>query len=210
MSKLTHIGDNTCATLYYLQWFKYIRLHGHKIPELFIGRTSDFSKRKKQKKGKDECEAKATWSKEAECGVPEADLHGHPLPTEVRTCRRHCSRIFAFSPPLGAGIQVYPPAGTGRTPLRLLRIVCGRAPGSFSCMLDILLHTSFLDDMGDHSKSKLSIILLFWGFFFLFFLMNSGRWVLFWSCFIHYSCHYIICLASLKLGIISKVFPIHF
>lgn len=62
--------------------------------------------------------------------------------------------VFAFSPPLGAGIQVYLPAGTGRTPLRLLRFVCRRAPGSFSCMLDILLNTSFLDDMGDHSKSK--------------------------------------------------------
>lgn len=93
-------------------------------------------------------------TKNKESGVPEADLHGRPLPTEVRACRRHCSSIVAFSPPLGAGIQVYAPAGTGRTPLRLLRIVCRRAPGSFSCMLDILLNTSFLDDMGDHSKSK--------------------------------------------------------
>lgn len=93
---------------------------------------------------------KKNQQKNKESGVPEADLHGRPLPT----CRRHYSSIFAFSPPLGAGIQVYPPAGTGRTPLRLLRIVCRRAPGSFSCMLDILLNTSFLDDMGDHSKSK--------------------------------------------------------
>lgn len=87
-------------------------------------------------------------------------MHEHPLPTEVRACRRHCSRVFAFSPPLGAGIQVYLPAGTGRTPLRLLRIVCRRAPGSF-CMLDILLNTSFLDDMGDHSKSKFAELFLF-------------------------------------------------
>lgn len=109
-------------------------------------------------------------------------MHGYPLPTEVRACRRHCSRIFAFSPPLGAGIQVYLPAGTGRTPLRLLRIVCRRAPGSFSCMLDILLNTSFLDDMGDHSKSRFAEFCLFFFIFtrmcIFFTLFNS----LFGSC----------------------------
>lgn len=50
--------------------------------------------------------------------------------------------------------------GTGRSPLRLLSSVYRRAPGYFSCMVDILLNTSFLDDMGDHSKSKLFLFLL--------------------------------------------------
>lgn len=43
---------------------------------------------------------------------PRADLHGHPLPgpAEVQVCRRHWSRILAFSPPLGGGIQVLLPS----------------------------------------------------------------------------------------------------
>lgn len=118
--------------------------------------------------------------KEAEWGS-RGRFAWHPLPTEVQACRRHCSRIFAFSPPLGAGIQVYLPAGTGRTPPRLLRIVCRCAPGSFSCMLDILLNTSFLDDMGDHSKSK------FAEFFCSFFFKILTRMCIFLSCLICYS-----------------------
>lgn len=47
--------------------------------------------------------------------------------------------------------------GTGRSPLRLLSSVYRRARSYLSCMVDILLNTSFLDDMGDHSKSKLLI-----------------------------------------------------
>lgn len=53
--------------------------------------------------------------------------------------------------------------GTGRSHLPLLSNICRLAPGYFSCMVDILLNTSFLDDMGDHSKSKklLSYLLCF-------------------------------------------------
>lgn len=36
-----------------------------------------------------------------------------PGPTEVQVCRRHWSRSFVFSPPLGGGIQVYHPARDG-------------------------------------------------------------------------------------------------
>lgn len=46
-------------------------------------------------------------------------------------------------------------------------LLCRSSPPSiglhwayFSCMVDILLNTSFLDDMGDHSKSKLVLFLL--------------------------------------------------
>lgn len=46
---------------------------------------------------------------------------------------------------------------TGRSPLPLLSSLCRLAQGYFSCMVDILLNTSFLDDMGDHSKSKLNV-----------------------------------------------------
>lgn len=58
--------------------------------------------------------AKTTTTKKRSRG-PGGDLHGHPLPgpTEVQVCRRHWSRIFAFSPPLGGGIQVYHPARDG-------------------------------------------------------------------------------------------------
>lgn len=131
-----------------------------KTSELLIEGISCTDSIEEGAKEKHEQKTKTTLKKR-QSGVPGADLHGHPLPTEVQACRRHCSRIFAFSPPLGAGIQVYLPAGTGRTPPRLLRIVCRCAPGSFSCMLDILLNTSFLDDMGDHSKSKFAEFLFF-------------------------------------------------
>lgn len=50
--------------------------------------------------------------------------------------------------------------GTGRSPLPLLSSIYRLALGYFSCMVDILLNTSFLDDMGDHSKSKLFLFLL--------------------------------------------------
>lgn len=49
--------------------------------------------------------------------------------------------------------------GTGRSPLPLLSSIYRLALGYFSCMVDILLNTSFLDDMGDHSKSKILLFL---------------------------------------------------
>ncbi|XP_077954057.1 insulin gene enhancer protein ISL-2A-like isoform X2 [Gasterosteus aculeatus] len=42
----------------------------------------------------------------------------------------------------------------GRSPLALLSSIYRLAPGYSSCMVDILLNSSFLDDMGDHSKKK--------------------------------------------------------
>lgn len=65
---------------------------------------------------------------------------------------------------------------TGRSPLRLLSSVYRRALGYFSCMVDILLNTSFLDDMGDHSKSMLLLffllyLLLLLGYTFSFYLL---------------------------------------
>ena len=91
-----------------------------------------------------------------EQGGPGGDLHGTLSPQRSRSCRRHWSRIFVFSPPLS--VEEYKfiiQPGTGRSPLPLLSsVLSGFAPGSFSCMVDILLNASFLDDMGDHSKSK--------------------------------------------------------
>lgn len=66
--------------------------------------------------------------------------------------------IFVFSPPLGGGIQVYHPARDGTVSSAFCSSpssVCRLALGYSSCMVDILLNTSFLDDMGDHSKSKI-------------------------------------------------------
>ena len=49
--------------------------------------------------------------------------------------------------------------GRDGSPLPLLSSICRLALGFFSCMVDILLNTSFLDDMGDHSKSKIFLFL---------------------------------------------------
>lgn len=73
------------------------------------------------------------------------------------SCRRHWSMVFVFSPPPGGGIQVYPAARDGT--VGLLRRCSPPSVGVqldfLSCMVDVLLNTSFLDDMGDRSKSKI-------------------------------------------------------
>lgn len=63
---------------------------------------SQFKKPKEEKKTEQGSRRRFAW-------------HPLPGPTEVQVCRRHWSRIFVFSPPLGGGIQVYHPArdGTG-------------------------------------------------------------------------------------------------
>lgn len=93
---------------------------------------------------------------------PEGNLHG-TLSLDVQKSRSAdvTGRGSLFS--LHLSVVEYKfiiQPGTGRSPLPLLSSICRLALGFFSCMVDILINTSFLDDMGDHSKSKIFLFLL--------------------------------------------------
>ena len=89
-------------------------------------------------------------------GGPGGDLHGSLSADPQRSgfCRRHWSMISVFSPPPEEEYEFIIQPGTGRCALPLLSSISRVARGFLCCMVDILLNTSFLDDMGDHSKSK--------------------------------------------------------
>jgi len=85
------------------------------------------------------------------------DLHGTLSPDQQRSRFADVTgrgSLFALHLPVEE-YKCIIQSGTGRSPLPLLSFIYRLALGYFSCMVDILLNTSFLDDMGDHSKSKL-------------------------------------------------------
>lgn len=100
-------GENACTL-----GTQVCKLRHKKVPQPARGAKTTPNLKKKERKKKSR--------------GPGGNLHGHPLPgpTEVQVCRRHWSRIFAFSPPLGGGIQVYHPArnGTFSSAAPLLRV----------------------------------------------------------------------------------------
>lgn len=111
---------------------------------IFLNKCLALAAQRNEQKGEVSLK-KLKGEKKEQSGVPGADLHGRPLPTEVRACRRHWPTDLCF----------LSTSRCGNTSLSASRDGTGS-----SCMLDVLLNASFLDDMGDRSKSTFAEVLV--------------------------------------------------